>query len=124
LVKTADPLEIWNDMELLFERLDDSQVPTPLKAAGFHAMFENIHPFADGNGHTGRQVLNLMLMEGGYRPVAIKYDAGRSYGKSLEQWQIHDNPIPFTTELLKDVCAEQQEVIDMVREMREAGQRA
>lgn len=31
--------------------------------------------FADGNGRTGRQVLNLMLMEAGYRPVAIKYDA-------------------------------------------------
>ena len=52
-----------------------------LKAAGFHAMFENIHPFTDGNGRTGRQILNLMLMAAGYRPVAIKHDAGRSYGK-------------------------------------------
>jgi Fic family protein len=117
-VKTADPLEIWDDLDLLFSRLDDSDAPMPLKAAGFHAMFENIHPFADGNGRTGRQVLNLMLMEAGYRPVAIKYDAGRSYGKSLEQWQVYNNPSPFVTSLLEGLRDEQQEVIDMIQEVR------
>ena len=82
-VKTADPLEIYEDMEALVDAVNGSKDHPILKAAGFHAMFENIHPFTDGNGRTGRQILNLMLMAAGYRPVAIKHDAGRSYGKSL-----------------------------------------
>lgn len=80
-VKTADPLEIYEDMEALVDAVNGSKDHPILKAAGFHAMFENIHPFTDGNGRTGRQILNLMLMAAGYRPVAIKHDAGRSYGK-------------------------------------------
>lgn len=32
-----------------------------LRAAAFHALFENIHPFADGNGRTGRILLNYLL---------------------------------------------------------------
>lgn len=92
----------------------------PLKAAGFHAMFENIHPFADGNSRTGRQVLNLMLMEDGYRSVAIKYDVGRTYGKSLEAWQVGSDPVPFASSLLASLEDEQQQVIKMITEMRGA----
>ena len=55
---------------------------------GFHAMFENIHPFMDSNGRTGCQLLNFVLLRNGYRPAAIKYDAGRSYARGLESWQV------------------------------------
>jgi Fic family protein len=36
-------------------------VPPVAKAAIFHAQFETIHPFTDGNGRTGRTLLNRML---------------------------------------------------------------
>lgn len=50
-------------------------LPEALAAA--HARFEQIHPFLDGNGRTGRLVLNLILVRLGY-PPAIIYKSDRS----------------------------------------------
>ncbi len=46
--------------------------------ASLHAGFERIHPFNDGNGRTGRLVLNLLLVRYGYPPAVIhKKDRNR-----------------------------------------------
>jgi Fic family protein len=42
-----------------------------LHVAELHASFERIHPFRDGNGRTGRLLLNLMLVRGSYPPAII-----------------------------------------------------
>lgn len=49
----------------------------PEELAEIHAEFERIHPFFDGNGRTGRLVLNLLLVRLGY-PPAIVYKRQRS----------------------------------------------
>ena len=40
-------------------------------ASYFHLNFENIHPFADGNGRTGRTLMNYFLMTHGLPPVIV-----------------------------------------------------
>ena len=43
----------------------------PLALADLHSSFERIHPFIDGNGRTGRLVLNLILVRLGFPPSII-----------------------------------------------------
>lgn len=41
------------------------------REARFHIEFERIHAFADGNGRTGRILLNRNLIKSGYAPILI-----------------------------------------------------
>lgn len=83
------PEEVPEAMDTLFNSEKASVFET---AAEIHLKFENIHPFVDGNGRTGRMIINLQLIEAGYLPVNIKRnDAGkyyrcfRQYDKSKEK---------------------------------------
>lgn len=42
------------------------------RIARVHALFEQVHPFLDGNGRTGRLVTNLVLTRLGYPPAIVQ----------------------------------------------------
>jgi hypothetical protein len=52
-------------------RGNDDGRPLPERLAWLHNTFEQVHPFIDGNGRTGRLLLNLILVRLGYPPVII-----------------------------------------------------
>jgi fido (protein-threonine AMPylation protein) len=56
----------------------------PDALANVHARFEQIHPFLDGNGRTGRLVLNLLLVRLGYPPAIIFKSDRRRYLAALQ----------------------------------------
>jgi Fic family protein len=55
-----------------------------ISAAYFHALFENIHPFADGNGRTGRTLMNYYLLTHDYPPVIIREENRKKYYSALD----------------------------------------
>jgi len=56
------------------------------KAALFHLRFESIHPFIDGNGRTGRLLMNLELMKEGFPPIDIKFQDRARYISCFHEW--------------------------------------
>lgn len=65
----------WIGDAQALRKADEAMVAEAL--ARLHASFEQIHPFLDGNGRTGRLVLNLLLVRLGY-PPAIIYKGDRA----------------------------------------------
>lgn len=57
----------------------------PERLATLHRDFESIHPFIDGNGRTGRLVLNLILIRLGWPPAIILKEQRRKYLKALDR---------------------------------------
>lgn len=51
--------------------VDSTALAFPEALAAAHCRFEQIHPFLDGNGRTGRLVLNLVLVRLGFPPAII-----------------------------------------------------
>src|SRR3989344_2727491 len=73
------------DMNLLLRWYQKNKIRLhPLiLAAAFHHKFERIHPFYDGNGRTGRMLLNLMLFKSNIVPIVLSNKQRKKYYESL-----------------------------------------
>ncbi len=54
--------------------------------ANFHLQFESIHPFIDGNGRTGRLLMNLQLIKAGLPAINIKFADRRKYYDAFDDY--------------------------------------
>ncbi len=75
------PYLIPIQMEELLKNYDETKKDKHIieAIAEFHLRFEGIHPFIDGNGRTGRLILNLELIKAELLPVNIKFADRRQY---------------------------------------------
>lgn len=67
------------------------------RIAKFHLDFEGVHPFVDGNGRTGRLLLNFALMRLGYLPINIKFTDRRRYYAAFEAYYTKGDLVPMVT---------------------------
>jgi Fic family protein len=69
----ANPKFVSMLMQDLVDKYNQNKTSYFLDAiANFHAEFETIHPFVDGNGRMGRVLINLQLMNAGFPPIIIQ----------------------------------------------------
>lgn len=73
------------------KRLRNAQRPLPERLAELHSEFERIHPFLDGNGRTGRLIMNLILIRLGYPPAIIRKAERTRYLDSLRRADAGDH---------------------------------
>jgi len=62
-----------------------SGLPLPEMLAQLHNEFERVHPFVDGNGRTGRLLLNLLLVRLGYPPIIVLKAQRDSYLTAMQK---------------------------------------
>ena len=82
-------------MPAFFDLLRQEPHPAVRVVLG-HFLFVYIHPYMDGNGRTGRFLMNAMLASGGYPWTIIPVEDRRTYMQALEQASVNQNIIAFT----------------------------
>lgn len=88
----AAPKDVQEEISELLSELEEVLNRNALTAAAyFHAKFENIHPFADGNGRTGRLAMNYFLVMHEHPPIIIHEEDRKDYYAALEAWDSEQN---------------------------------
>ena len=83
----ALPDEVPGEMEALLREVASARAGSALTlAAYFHAVLEDIHPFADGNGRVGRELMNYLLLVRDHPPVIVFEGDRLAYYGAMEAW--------------------------------------
>lgn len=107
-IPISNAVEIKKDMELLVKNYNITwrELDTFEREARFHIDFIRIHPFEDGNGRTGRLILNYNLLRQSLAPVIITSDMEEYYHSYIE-----NNDIEGMANLFRIQSIRENEVI-------------
>lgn len=86
IYQTVRPESVTQEMNLLMDWYNIQEVNISVLAE-FHAMYESIHPFQDGNGRTGRLILFRECLKSGILPIVIEEANRNGYLEALKQYR-------------------------------------
>lgn len=87
-ITTTLPEEVSGAVRALIEEFSHRNAVDMYDVAEFHAEFEKIHPFYDGNGRIGRLLTLKMCLQNNIVPFIISDQMKHFYYAGLKEWQI------------------------------------
>jgi Fic family protein len=84
---TAPPEKVEEELIKLLEwyKSNKNKIHPLILAFEFHRQYEYIHPFSDGNGRTGRLIMNKILLSAGYPPIIVYKSNKLAYFNAFEK---------------------------------------
>lgn len=95
IYRTAAPDEVEARMGSLLSRYFEREPDLPVLAE-FHAEYESIHPFQDGNGRTGRLIVFRECLKHGIMPLIVEDSRRNEYLEALKSYRDEKNIVPMT----------------------------
>ena len=86
-LKTTEPKNVERDMKKLFDWYDSLEQISIKEIIEFHARFEKIHPFQDGNGRVGRIIAFKECLKNNIVPFIILDKDKLFYYRGLKEYQ-------------------------------------
>ena len=112
----VQPYLIGPKMEQLLYDFAASTEHIVTKLARFHIEFEGIHPFIDGNGRTGRLLVNLELMKAGFSPIDIKFTDRITYYNAFDEYHAKNDLSAMETLFAGYINARLDMYLDMLQD--------
>ena len=90
-IETVHTRDVHSCMSQLVRDFEGKQEIDLYDVADFHARFEKIHPFYDGNGRVGRLIALKMCLANDIVPFFINDESKMFYYMGLKEWQTENN---------------------------------
>ena len=110
--ETSKPSDVARDMRALLERYNAKDNVTIDDIIEFHAEFEYIHPFQDGNGRVGRLIALKECLKNNVIPFIIEDSKKSFYYRGLSEWRRENG-------WLVDTCLDGQDTFVKLLDMLE-----
>lgn len=85
--ETSKPSEVHRHMKDLIDKYNEKTDISVEDIIAFHAEFEHIHPFQDGNGRVGRLVMLKECLHHNIIPIIIEDVKKNYYYRGLSEWR-------------------------------------
>lgn len=110
-VVTANFLKVPALMHTLLREIEKPAEDIIAHVSRIHARFEQIHPFADGNGRVGRLLIHAMFLKKGFPPALIQQKKRQKYFLYLSKAQIAEDYGPLE-DFMCDTMLESYRIMD------------
>jgi Fic family protein len=115
-----NPAKVPQLMEELGAWLSSASA-TPEAAFTAHFRLTAVHPFSDGNGRAARLLMNLVLIRGGFPPVAVRPEDRKTYLDALERGSLAVDLQPFRHFMHERLDATLSEYLTALQEAQPQG---